>query len=325
MIGAASGRLRFWNAADQGLECPLTIDYPNVFKNILGNAQAAGKSISLQIALSDPRLSSVRAETAKKHLKSFISQNPQYIGTVEGLLPGDEVLIHIIASKIGGKVNEANVVSANRECAEIVKSAAKPVLKTYVEQTLSGKLSGNKLTISVPDLIDFLLDDYEIFSRGAGNSLVSTAGRMNEKLLMECLKDKGLIEKQDFTRTGTKSDADIVIHSSAGAKPRLGVEVKSYHARERLLRGLKDVTSPKVGAGYFVDEKEFNESHTQALIQAGAAAVYLPQRTLAKIDQKVRDMTVLDPVAVNSKFYRPIESFASDMKEFCVKAKLPKN
>ncbi|WP_170369234.1 hypothetical protein [Ruegeria arenilitoris] len=302
----------------------MAIDYENVFKNILGSAQAAGKSISLQVALSDPKLSSVKAETAKRHLKRFISQNPQYIGTVEGLLPSDEVLIQIIATKIGSKINEANVVSANRECAEIVKSAAKPVLKTYVEQTLSGKLSGNQLIVSVPDLMDFLLDDYEVFSRGAGNSLVSTAGRMNEKLLMECLKDKGLVEKQDFTKTGTKSDADIIIHSSAGAKPRLGVEVKSHHARERLLRGLKDVTSPKVGVGYFVDEKEFNESHTQALIQANAAAVYLPQQTLAKMDRKVRDMTVLDPIAVNSRFYRPIESFASDMKEFCKKAKLPK-
>ncbi|MCG6560465.1 hypothetical protein MB818_19830 [Ruegeria sp. 1NDH52C] len=301
----------------------MAIDYPNVFKNILGNSQAAGKSISLQVVLSDPRLSSVRTETSKKHLKSFISQNTQYIGVVEGLLPDDRVLIHIIEARIGGKINEANVVSANRECAEIVKSAAKPVLKTYVQETLSGNLNGNQLRISVADLIDFLLDEYEIFSRGAGNSLVSTAGRMNEKLLMECLKGKGLIENRDFTRTGTKSDADIIIHSSAGAKPRLGVEVKSYHARERLLRGLKDVTGPKVGAGYFVDEKEFNESHTQALIQANAAAVYLPQQTLAKIDQKIRDMRAFVPIAVNSRFYRPIESFASDMSEFCVKGKLP--
>lgn len=303
----------------------MAIDYSNVFKGILGNAKAAGKSISLQVALSDPRLSSVKAETAKKHLKSFISQNTKYIGTVEGLLPDDKVLIHIIQASIGGKINETNVVQANQKCAEIVKSAAKPVLKTYVQDALSGSIIGNDLSITVTDLIDFLLDEYEVFSRGAGNSLVSTAGRMNEKLLMECLKEKGLIEKQDFTRTGTKSDADIIIHSSAGAKPRLGVEVKSYHARERLLRGLKDVTGPKVGAGYFVDAKEFNENHTQALIQARAAAVYLPQQTLAKVDAKIRNMTVIDPIAVNSRFYRPIESFASDMKEFCGKGKLPNN
>lgn len=301
----------------------MAIDYPAVFEHILKNAQAAGTTISLRIVLINPALSSVTGATIKKHLMRFISINTQYIGIVEGLLPDDDALIRIIEQKVGGKINGTNVVDANHHCADIVKSAAEPVLKTYVQESLSQYLAGGNLQIPVADLIDFLINDYEVFTRGAGNGLVSTAGRMNEKLLIACLTYVGLVDKTDFTRTGTKSDADIVIHSAAGSKPRLGVEVKSHHARERLLRGLKDVTAPKVGAGYFVDEKEFTESHTQALIHAGTASVYLPNATLTNINQNIRNLTVHDPIAVNSKFYRPIENFASDMKHFCTNGRLP--
>lgn len=271
----------------------------------------------------NPALSSVTGKTIRKNLRKYISQNTQFVGVVEGLLPDDSVLIEIIEHKIGGRINIFNVVDANRHCAEIVKSAAEPVLKAYVRDALSKYFVGGSLQIPEKSLIDFLLDDYDAFSRGAGNSLVSTAGRMNEKLLMACLEYVGLVKQKDFTKTGTKSDADIVIHSTAGSKRRLGVEVKSYHARERLLRGLKDATPPKVGAGYFVDEKEFNESSTSALIQAGTASVYLPKATLGKIDMKVQGMTVYDPIASGSKFYRPIENFANDMKFFCANGRLP--
>ncbi|WP_170408907.1 hypothetical protein [Ruegeria arenilitoris] len=302
----------------------MPIDYPAIFEPILKNALASRTTLPLHTILTNPALSSVTGKTIKSHLKRFISNKTQYVGTVEGLLPDDDALIEIIEHKIGSPINSDNVVDANHHCAEIVKSAAEPVLKTFVLEKLSKNFAGGSLQISVEDLIGFLLDDYDAFSRGVGNGLVSTAGRMNEKLLMVCLENVGLVKKKNFTKTGTKSDADIVIHSTAGSKPRLGVEVKSYHARERLLRGLKDVTRPKVGAGYFVDEKEFNESRASALIQAGTASVYLPNATLVKIDKKVQDMIVYDAVAANSKFFRPIENFANDMKFFCANGKLPK-
>jgi hypothetical protein len=301
----------------------VAIDYPVVFEQILKNVHAAGKTIPLHIVMMNSAFRSVTDATIKKHLKKFISINYHYIGTVEGLLPDDDALIRLIESKIGGKINSSNVVDANRHCAHIVKLAAEPVLKTYVQESLSHYFTGGNLQIPISDLIDFLINDYDIFTRGAGNGLVSTAGRMNEKLLISCLVFVGLVDRTDFTRTGTKSDADIIIHSAIGSKPRLSVEVKSHHARERLLRALKDVTTPKVGAGYFVDEKEFTESHTQALIQAGTASVYLPNATLINISLKIRSLRVHDPIAANSKFYRPIENFATDMKNFCLNGKLP--
>ncbi|QNP45668.1 hypothetical protein H9L14_14270 [Sphingomonas sediminicola] len=173
------------------------------------------------------------------------------------------------------------------------------------------------------DLVTFLLDDYASFSRGAGNGLVSTAGRMNEKLLVACLEEKGLSHGANFTKTGTNLQGDIVIHSKAGAKKNLHVEVKSHHARERLLRGLNDITGEKVGAGYFVDPAEFGPGRTQTLLQSQAAAIYMPDSTLKKVDQNALAMKTNAAVAFGSRFYRPLEQFATDMQAFSQTGALP--
>lgn len=299
-------------------------DYPKIFKKHLEPYRNAGTTVSPNTLFADPALPSVKRETKLKHLKKFLGDFPSFAGVVEGVLPDGAGLIKAIEQKLGAKITEKNVVSANEECAKIVKSAAKPIIETYVQDSLANFTSGSTVSVPLPDLIDFLIDDYGGFVRGSGNGLVKIAGHMNERLLITCLQYGGLSEMKDFTWTGTKSDADIVIHSSARSKPRLGVEVKSYHARERLLRGLKDVTPPKVGAGYFVDATEFGDVRTRALINAGTAAVYMPAKTLARLDAKIRAISATDNIAAGSKFYRPLEQFATDMIAFTKSGTLPK-
>ena len=59
---------------------------------------------------------------------------------------------------------------------------------------------------------------------------------------------------------------------------------------------------------------EFGAARTHSLIQTKTAAVYMPAKTLAQIDQAIRDMTVHERIATGSRFYRPLEQFATDMK-----------
>lgn len=298
-------------------------NYPVVFEGLLRPLLAGKKTISVDKLFASPDLGTVTKATKLKHLRAFISDNPKYVGTVEGVLPTDEVLLEAIEQRLGCKIAENNIVRANQECADIVRSAAAPVVATFVGESLSQHVSGGKISLPMADLVTFLLDDYASFSRGAGNGLVSTAGRMNEKLLVACLEEKGLSHGANFTKTGKNLQGDIVIHSQAGAKKNLHVEVKSHHARERLLRGLNDITGEKVGAGYFVDPAEFGPGRTQTLLQSQAAAIYMPDSTLKKVDQNALGMTTNAAVAFGSRFYRPLEQFATDMQAFSQTGTLP--
>ncbi len=245
-----------------------------------------------------------------------------YFGTVQGILPSVDSLIDLAAQRVGAPVSEANVVQANKICADIVKRATDPVVEEVVRGGLASFISSNALQIPIQDLMDFLIGEFAAFTKGAGNGLVSVAGSINEKLLVRCLLERGLTEN-DFRQTGTESEGDIVIHSKAANRSNLGIEVKSYHARERLLRGLKDVDRPKVGAGYFVDYSEFNAQRTRLLLQTNAGAIYIPSDTLAKIDPASLAMTTNDTIAFGSRFYRPLERFASDMAYFVENGELP--
>jgi hypothetical protein len=258
-----------------------------------------------------------------KHLRRFISDRPEYIGVVHGVLPSRDVLLNLVEKQLGAPIAESNVVLANKKCAEIVTKAARPALESYIRTSLGQYVAGSQLDVPMDELIEFLLGDYASFSRGAGNGLISVAGGMNEELLAACLTGAGMIVGSDFTRTGTDSEGDIVIHSHAGVKSNLGVEIKSYHARERLLRGLKDIEGPKVGAGYFIDPTEFGGNRTVTLLQTHAAAIYMPAATLAQLGNQALAATSNEAIAYGSKFYRPLERFASDMKAFSKTGALP--
>jgi hypothetical protein len=302
----------------------VAVDYLGAFLSILEPLKQQGGTISASDVFSSPLLGTAKHKTKMRHLKSFISQHPAYLGIVHGVLPSRGALLTLIQDQLGEPISETNVVAANRKCAEIVLKTARPVVESYIRTALGQYVAADGLNVPMTDLIEFLVGDYATFSRGAGNGLVSIAGGMNEELLEAALKASGMNVGVDFTRTGTDSDGDIVIHSHSGVKSNLGVEIKSYHARERLLRGLKDIEGPKVGAGYFIDPGEFGETRTVTLLQTHAAAIYMPAGTLSKLGNEARAAKSNETIAYGSKFYRPLERFASDMKAFSITGVLPK-
>lgn len=298
-------------------------DYAAVYESLLAPLASSGKTIGTDELFSAPQLGTVQRATKLKHLKTFISAKPQYIGVVEGVLPNSEGLLDLIAKQLGSPVHEGNVVEANRICARIVMKAAQPVVASFVRSSLAQYIDDSHVNVPMEALIEFLVGEFSAFSRGAGNGLVSVAGSMNEVLLLACLEHAGMKRGTDFTKTGTDSEADIVIHTQVGAKQNLGVEVKSYHARERLLRGLQDIKGAKVGAGYFIDPAEFSLARTKTLLQTQAAAIYMPAVTLANVPADARGQVTTAQIAFQSRFYRPLEQFASDMKAFSKTGNLP--
>ena len=299
------------------------VNYHKEFETLLSPHRAAGTSVSAAELFSLPQLGTASSKTKRGHLKKFLDSDITYLGTVQGILPSVDVVIELAAKHLGAPVSEGNVVEANRACAAIVTKAAGPVVEEFVRSGLGPYISEDSLQISVHELMEFLVGEFAAFTKGAGNGLVSVAGALNERLLVRCLLEKGLKKDEDFRQTGTESEGDVVIHTKVAAKTNLGVEIKSYHARERLLRGLRDIDRPKVGAGYFVDPSEFNPQRTILLLQTNAAAIYMPAETLAKLDSKAAGMTTNDTIAFGFRFYRPIERFASDMEHFVQAGNLP--
>lgn len=309
------------SSSKQGTVLP--VDYPSIYESLLEPIGVSKSTISTEKLFASPELGGVKRATKLKHLKAFLGQRPEFIGVVDGVLPNSAGLLDLIVQQLGSAIHEGNVVQANRACAQIVLKAARPVVASYVRTSLDGYISGPDINVPIYALIEFLVGDFSTFSRGAGNGLVSVAGSMNEELLIACLQHAGMASGTDFTKTGTDSEADILVHSHAAGKHNLGVEVKSYHARERLLRGLQDIKGAKVGAGYFVDPSEFNSGRTKTLLQTQAAAIYMPGATLADLPADVRDMRTNAAEAFQSRFYRPLERFASDMKAFTTSGELP--
>jgi hypothetical protein len=293
----------------------------SAYAAILGGL-TTGQEIWLDFLLQHPSLPDTTRATRKKHLISFLSANPLLWGKVLGLYPPAETIVDIIESQ-HGDVAEANLDQSNKHAATLVRSIAKPVIEQFVDLALAAHIAGNQVVLSKSDLMTFLLEDFTEFSKGAGNSLVSIAGTLNERLIMRAMQNQGMIRDTHFAKTGTDSDGDLIIHSIGGNRPNLGVEIKSYHARERLLRGLQDVKVPKVGIGFFKDASEFNISRTQTLLQTQAAAIYMPQLTLANVNSAAAALTTNESSAFQSKLYRPIERFVTDMLYFYTHAKLP--
>lgn len=298
-----------------------SIDYVNVFQQIFANSSPNNK-IKYSDLIEDPRLSSVKVGTRKKNLKNYIDRNPQVLFSLAGLIPSPETVISLVEAELG-PVTDDNIVVANARCAEIIGGITKPMVLSFVSQQLAQNIDNQTKNIHIPvdELIAFLLGDFSDYIRASGNGLMSIAGSLNEKLLHRVLESSGLIKGQGFSVTGTDSQADILIHT-AGAN-NLGVEVKSYHARERLLRGLQDVQEPKVGVGYFKDAAEFNYARTITLLQANPAAIYMPSATLANVDELSRAVTVNVRVAFGSRLYRPLERFGADMFYFSQNGNLP--
>ncbi len=299
------------------------INYTEVFDAVFSVATPAAR-IQFTDVMNDSRLGSVQVSTRKSRLKQYIEEDPKRLSMLAGMIPSPETVIALVEAEIG-KIIESNIVEANVRSREIIGAITRPMVGDFVSSHFSRAFDPAAGSFTIPQgvLTDFLLADFSEYLKAAGNGLMSIAGSLNERLLHCALVNRGLVQVQDFSVTGTDSEGDIVIHSAAGAKENLGVEVKSYHARERLLRGLKDVKQPKVGVGYFVDANEFNLTRTKTLMQANPAAIYMPRATLDRVDAGARALTTNELVAFGSSLYRPIEQFATDMRAFVDKGKLP--
>lgn len=261
-------------------------------------------------------------QTRKNHLRKLIDMRPDLMGKVVGFYPSAQAIIAKVETKLGNVV-EASLEPANREARDLIRAIGRPIMEGFVRETLAHRTQGNVVSLTVVELMDFLLDDFNEFQKAAGNGLVSIAGTINEALLRHAMVNGGMIEGEDFLQTGTRGQGDIVIYTTQIPKESLGVEVKSYAARERLLRGLHDIKGVKVGAGFFTNPAEFNRGRTVMLLETEAAAVYLPSVTLERVAADARSITTNSRLAFQSRFYRPLEQFVSDMKHYHHHAKLP--
>ncbi len=282
-----------------------------------------GKTIWSEDVLKDPRLPTVGEATKKSNLKDYIDENPKVIEKVLGIYPSASTLVALVEDKLQHQITELSLNEANHIASDIVKSISEPLFKKFLADNLGSYYKGERVDIPTTELVDFLMNDLSDFYAKAGNSLVSIAGTLNEQLLEQAMVNQGMTV-DNFKRTGKNSEGDFVIYSSAGNRQQIGVEVKSYHARERLLRGLQDITGDnKVGFGYFIDASEFNAHRTKTLLQSDAAAIYMPQVTLNNVEASARAITSNKMIAFQSRFYRPIEQFVTDMQHFCKHGKLP--
>jgi hypothetical protein len=176
-----------------------------------------------------------------------------------------------------------------------------------------------KVVTSHETLVDFCYNEYRPFVSESANAMMSLAGGINEKILIRALENGGLIIGQHIIKTGTNSDADLLIKDPTGTNA-LHCELKSYAARERLLRGLQDIGSKrKIGVGFFQNAAEFNPTRTQTLLGASPWAIYLPDTTYANLDPNSKKQKT----AKQNGLYRPLKRFVSDMIHYNKNGTLP--
>lgn len=254
----------------------------------------------------------VGENTVKKYLKAFINQNPSYLTRLVGFYPAPETIISLVESDIG-LITSAKLWQANQASKLIVDAITKPKHAKFLSNLLSQDSTEDFFNEALRlRLADRIYEEYAPFVREADNGLISMAGGLNEKLFLRALENQGLVKGRDFVKTGTDSDGDLVVFENFGSKRRLTVEIKSYNARERLLRGLQDAQKPKIGIGFFRRADEFNAERTRTLLGAEPMAIYMPVDTYFKLaDESKAFMTVAQDL-----LYRPLELFAEDMQSF---------
>jgi hypothetical protein len=271
----------------------------------------------LLAAMATPGLTLARL---KSLLDVAVRANPRLLESLQGYYPPADVIIDLVQLEIGNVV-EANLSAANAACRRLVTSIGGPMIARFIRTSLGDHIdAGDQISISMLTLVQFMSGEFAEYMKAAGNGLVSLAGKLNEGLLVRAMENAGMVRPTHFRVTGTDSEGDIVVRSTTA---NLGVEVKSFHARERLLRGLQDVQQPKVGVGFFIDPLEFNNARTTTLLQANPAAIYMPTATLAQVDPIARGRITNDKIAVSSRLYRPLEQFVTDMAAFAGTGTLP--
>lgn len=300
---------------DNGISKKDIINYWQHFFEILENLES-------NILVEDlaEKFDATKATVTKK-LKEYLRYYPDHIPKVIGFYPSYEAIIDLAEKRIGA-LNKTNIFEINMACKSIVDSITWPKHEHFIKSSLQelNALTDNTVTIDFNELAQFMYDDYSDFLVGSGNGLVSIAGRMNEEILLRALETVGLVRDKDFKRTGTNSVADIQFY---GAKHiTLYCEVKSYKARERFLRGLRDIPyADKIGVGFFLDPKEFNPTRTKTLLAAQPKAIYLPDETYNLLPAASKESKTVE----QHYLYRQLSRFVDDMAYFVKTGTLPSN
>lgn len=267
-------------------------------------------------------LNLVGSKTVKDKLREFLSSNPEYVTRVAGMYPSPETVIEMAVQQLGEVCGE-NIQQINEACRDTISKITKPRHLKFLKDSFVQRFSIREDMLSAPlsDIVDFLYSDYVDFVHESDNGLVSIAGGMNEKILFRGLVHAGLKFGEDFKKTGTGSEGDIQIeHRSDRITRILVAEVKSYAARERLLRGLRDIPSEtKIGVGFFTNPNEFNPARTQTLLAARPMSIYMPNTTYDKLHPDSSNQVT----STQDKLYRPLSRFFTDMFYFKQHGTLP--
>lgn len=271
-------------------------------------AKEIAQALSSQPGGTRHPLHNVRSGTEKEVLDGILGAFPALLTKSEGYLPRSSAMMRIVEHRLGGQITSANLAAANEVCSNIVDEVVGPRLRKFMRDTIHP--DGPYVPPSEDELVKFLTGPYAQYAKAEANSLVSRAGNLNEALVREAIRAAGLL---DAIQTGTEGNADIQIITKGLTPPQtLSVEVKSYGARERLLRGLQDCNTPKVGVGFFNKASEFNGERTSQLLATNASAIYLPEATLNGLDVATRSRQ-------NSHggiFYRGLADFGPEMSLF---------
>ena len=260
----------------------------------------------------------VKSSTVKNHLRSFVDNKPEYLEHLLGFFPKPETIL-ALAEKRNGLMAPEQVEIFNHYCKQIVEDISKPMHMRVIEEIIAKNIR-NDGTLNTDSLALGIFGEYQQFVGDSGNGLMSIAGALNEYLLKVCLERQGLQEGSDFLKTGTDRRGDLMINSKSPQNPdQLYVEIKSYAARERLLRGLQDITGNKIGVGFFTNPAEFNNKRTSTLLKAQPMAIYMPVKTLSQMGKECKDRATTD----GNRLYRALSRFASDMVEYAASGKLP--
>lgn len=250
--------------------------------------------------------------TVKSRLDAITKADACVLEATAEFLPDADVMIDFVQRTMGSPITQRNLAESNIVCSRAVDAIITPRHLSYLKRELAGHINADTVSIGLHDLATFLRDGYLDFVNRQDQGLIARAGRLNERLIRRALLNSGFVEGADFKMTGTKSEGDIIVRTTAGAGRPISIEVKSYGARERLLRGLADADTPKIGVGFFDTASEFNNSRTTDFLGTEALAIYLPPATLAGVDAAAR-------ARVNSRgsvFYRPLTQLTTDLLTF---------
>jgi hypothetical protein len=306
------------NPAFAGIPKKVMTQFMSKFHELITAAGLAGQKIDIEDI--ESAFTDTKPETVKKHLRAYLDIHLEAVQHVTGIFPSASTIIKLAEIDLG-PISGATLAAANEHCKNTVDGIAKPRHARFLMEKLSRFIEGNTVNVPKDELVSILYDEYVTFIREADNGLVSIAGTLNEAIFIRSLLNAGLAEGNDMVKTGQKSDGDLKIqhHGKKGVEI-LYVEIKSYAARERLLRGLQDIQSQnKIGIGFFNNPSEFNPKRTETLLAAGPLAIYMPRATWEKVseDSKTKLTRMGDLV------YRPLDMFVDDMKGFVENGRLP--